>query len=318
MSDLPTHRVQQSNAFQHVGMNFFGPILIKEKKFRNRTFLKAYGCVYICMGTKAVHIEIANGLSTEEFLATFRRFIGRRGIPSEVYSDNGTNFVGANNQLKEKYAFLADKTNQEKINSFAMSKNVKWDFNPPASPHFGRIWEAAVKSFKHHLKRVIGEKHITFEESNTLNIEIEAILNSRPLCTISTDPNDPIALTPAHILIGRPLTLQPENNYLNFPENRLTIWRFISRARQDFWKQWHLEYLNELQKRHKWFFDGTEVKEESVVILMDEQSPCMSWPLGVIIELYPGSDGINRVVNVKTGAGTYKRNLQTLCPLPTE
>ncbi|XP_046145861.1 uncharacterized protein LOC123989204 [Osmia bicornis bicornis] len=176
---------------------------------------------------------------------------------------------------------------QEDVNNFSVRKNIEWHFNPPLSPHFGGIWEPAVKSFKHHFKRVVGGQLLTFEELNTLAIEIEAILNSRPLCSISTDPNDPVALTPAHLL-----------------------------ARQDFWKRWQLEYLGELQKRQKWFSVSDNLKLETVVLIIDKRQPCMRWQLGVVLEVHPGNDGNIRVATIRTAQGTFKRNITQLCPLP--
>ena len=316
MSDLPSSRVQQSAVFSHVGVDFFGPISLKEKKFRNRSILKGYGCVFICMSTKAVHLELANDLSTEGFLAALRRFIGRRGMPSHVYSDNGTNFVGANNELNEIYRLHASEPFHTAIYQFGTQRGIVWHFNPPLSPHFGGIWEAAVKSCKHHLRRVLGTKILTFEEFNTLLIEVESILNSRPIGLISADPNDPTALTPAHFLIGRPLTMIPQPDFTSVPENRLSSWRFITRARQDFWKRWHVEYLSELHKRQKWIEGKGEINPGSVVIEVDKDRPCNQWPLAVVVEVFPGNDGVTRVAKIRTSAGEYVRNVTRLCPLP--
>ena len=247
------------------------------------------------MATKAVHIEVTSDLSTDGFLAAFRRFTSRRGIPSEVYSDNGTNFVGAQNELRELYALFNSDKFRQRVNAFAIEKQIKWHFNPPIFPHFRGLWEAAVISFTPHLKRGIGVKMLTFEEINTLLIEIEEILNSCPLWCISTDPNDPNALTLAHILVGRALISLPQKSYLNVPENHLTTWQFISRAREDFWVRWHLEYLHELQKRVKWHITTDPITEGRVVLLIDKDQPCMQWELGIITKVYPGSDQITRV-----------------------
>ncbi|XP_011304741.1 uncharacterized protein [Fopius arisanus] len=316
MADLPEARVKEAPAFSRTGVDFFGPILIKEKKDRNRSFLKAYGCVFVCMVSKAVHIELVTALSSEGFLSAFRRFVSRRGVPDDVYSDNGTNFVGANRELNDLYELISSQEFKENISNHALSRRIKWHFNPPLSPHFGGIWEAAVKSFNHHLKRVLKDHKLTYEQLNTLLIEIETILNSRPLCTLSADPNDPLAITPAHLLIGGSFNALPEKSLLPVADNRLSTFHFITKARQDFWKTWNKEYLHELQVRHKWQDSTAELKVGSVVILMDDLSICTRWPLGVITEIFPGSDGIARVASIKTASGIYKRNITRLCLLP--
>ncbi|XP_015189653.1 PREDICTED: uncharacterized protein LOC107073478 [Polistes dominula] len=137
MGDLPSSRVQEATAFSHVGVDFFGPIYAKEKKHRNKGRVKIYGCIFICMTIKAVHIELVSDLTTDAFLAAFRRFVSRRAVPTHIYSDNGTNFVGANNQLRELYALIESKEYKTKVHNFAVDHRISWHFNPPLSPHFG-------------------------------------------------------------------------------------------------------------------------------------------------------------------------------------
>ncbi|XP_063981078.1 uncharacterized protein LOC135164551 [Diachasmimorpha longicaudata] len=293
MADLPKFRVNEAPAFAKTGVDFFGPIPIKEKKDLNRSFLKAYGCVFIYMV-----------------------FVSRRGVPEHMYSDNGTNFVGANRELNELYNLISSPDFEETVGAYATSKRIRWHFNPPLSPHFGGIWEAAGKSFKHHLKRVLKDHKLTYDQLNTLLIEIESILNSRPLCALSADPNDPIAITPAHLLIGRPFNQLPERSSSSVAVNRLSIYNFITKAKQDFWNKWHKEYLHELQTRHKWQDSTAELKVGAVVLLMDDLLTCARWSLDVITEVFPGSDGIARVATIRTTNGTFKRNITRLCMLP--
>ena len=317
MGDLPASRVRPGPVFGHVGVDFFGPILLKEKEHRNRVIIKGYGCIFMCMATKAVHIEIVSDLSyTERFLAAFRRFIGRRGMPSHVYSDNGSNFVGASNQLRELFILWNTQSFQNAVSENASRFNIEWHFNPPLSPHFGGIWEAAVKSFKHHFYWVVGNKSLTFEAFTTLAAEIEAVLNSRPIGVMSSDPNDPAILTPAHFLIGRPLIMLPQPDCTSTPHNRLSLWRFVTRSVQDFWKGWHVEYLGEVQKRQKWIKGKGELSKGTIVVVIDKDDRCNRWPLGVIIDIYPGRDGVTRVARIRTSQGEYTRNVTRLCPLP--
>ncbi|XP_071578769.1 uncharacterized protein [Temnothorax nylanderi] len=316
MGDLPPSRVRESRPFTHTGVDFCGPFYIKEKKFRNRNKIKVYVSVFVCMSIKAVHFEIVSDLSTDGFLAALRRFCARRGIPEHIYSDNGTNFIGANNQLKELYTLFNSAEHKKLIDKYANEQRILWHFIPPVAPNFGGLWESTVKMFKHHFKRVVGDALFTFEELNTFVIEIEGIINSRPITSLSSDPNDMHALTPSHYLVGKPITALPESNLQSVPANRLSTWQHITKVRQDFWARWYLEYLNELQRRTKWVKDGPELKIGTMVLIKEKNLPCTQWALGRIAKLYPGEDGVVRTVDVKTSKGEMKRTTKNLCPLP--
>ena len=157
------------------------------------------------MSVKAVHLELVSNLSTECFIACLRRFVARRGKPCSIWSDHGTNFVDANRVLRELRTFLMSKQAEETISTFCSTQGISWRFIPERAPHFGGLWEAAVKSFKIHLRRVVGDTKLTFEEMSTVLSQIEACLNSRPLGTLPPkDDNGIEILTLGHFLIGRP------------------------------------------------------------------------------------------------------------------
>jgi hypothetical protein len=127
----------------------------------------------------------------------------------------------------------------------------QWHFTPPATPHFGGLWEVAIKSVKHHMKHAIGKQILTHEELLTLVTRIEGILNSRPLTPLSSDPNDIFALTPGHFLIGQPIIAVPDPDVISCPMNRLDRWELLHQCHQTFWKRWTREYLTTLQGRLK-------------------------------------------------------------------
>lgn len=185
-------------------------------------------CVFVCLIVKAKHLEVVTDLSTEVFIEALKRFIARRGKPKNIYSDNGTNFIGANNEIKELYSFLQSGKQNDKLFQYLRVKCISWHFILLLSPNFGGLWEAGVKSFKHHLKRICKDL-VTFEKFSTLIIEIEAILNSRPLSPIFTVPNDLIALTSGHFLTGNSLMSVPEPDFEKTPSNRLSTWQLIEK-----------------------------------------------------------------------------------------
>lgn len=201
MGHLPASRVTPNYPFQVTGTDFCGPFPISSRIGRGNRITKCYICIFICFCTKAVHLETVSDLSTKGFLSCFRRFVSRKGKPSQVHCDNGTNFVGANNELGR-----ALKAGMNSIYKFTAEDGVQFKFNPPYSPTFGGLWEANVKCLKQLLKKTIGNASLTFEELSTLCAEVEAVLNSRPLTPLTCNPSDLSPLTPGHFLVGRPLT----------------------------------------------------------------------------------------------------------------
>jgi hypothetical protein len=311
MADLPSGRTTPSRPFTISGVDFGGPLQMKAANVRSSKRWKAYIALFVCFATKAVHLELVSDLSSQAFLACLRRFVSRRGIPRELHSDNGTNFVGANNQLRELYKLVSS----SEVTNFLSNERMSWKFIPPRAPHFGGLWEAGIKSVKRHLSRVVGDTILTFEELSTLLTQIEACLNSRPLCQISNDPHDDVALTPGHFLTGGPLVSLPDENVSNDLENRLSRWQLIQRTTQQFWKRWSAEYLQSLQKRSKWVQSKVNLRVGDLVILKDEVRP-LQWPLGRVTATHPGADNLVRVVTVKTKTGSFKRPIVKVIKLP--
>lgn len=235
-----------SRAFFNVGVDYGG--LFNVKVSRNKS-AKAYLCLFVCLVTRAVHLELVSDLSTA-FLNALKRFIARRGKCANIYSDNGTNFIGANNELKALSNLLRDKTHQAKVSGFLSDQSIKWHFLPPYSPHMGGVWEAGIKSAKTYLRRVLGQALLTFEELYTLLAEIEACLNSRPFTPMSSDPNDFTALTPGHFLIGSSLTSISQTDLQETASNRSTRYQLLIKLQQHFWSRWTVEYLSQLQAKN--------------------------------------------------------------------
>lgn len=311
MGDLPSKRVNPAPPFYTCGVDYDGPILIRDRQGRGYKVTKAYIALFVCFTTKAVHLELVSDLSTEAFLAALRRFSARRGKPTQIYSDNGTNFVGSKKELGR---FL--QANSNALTESATIDEISWSFIPPHSPHFGRLWEAGIKSVKIHLKRIVGDALLTYERFYTLLVQVEAVLNSRPLHPLSCDPSDYTPLTPSHFLIGRSLMSVPDPSLIDIPTNRLSHFQQVLKLLQHFWTRWSLIYISELQQRTKWFKNQDSLKLNDLVLIKGNRLPPLKWALGRIQHLYPDKDGTVRVADVRTSKGTVKRSFAKLCPLP--
>ena len=315
MGQLPMERVSPDIVFENVGIDYAGPLYIKQGYIRKPTVIKAYVCVFVSMSVKATHLELVSDLTTDAFIAALRRFISRRGKPSLIQSDHGTNFVGANKELNELYAFLQDQKAQTLISQFCTSQRIQWKFIPERSPHFGGIWEAAVKSLKFHLKRVTANVKMTFEECCTILTQIEACLNSRPLIAKPCDEDGIEMITPGHFLIGRPIEALPDSSYSYRSVSLLRRWHLCQSIVRHFWKRWSLEYLSALRKLVKWQRPTRNVLVGDVVVLHEDNMIPTKWPLGRVVETYSGSDGLVRVARVKTQNGLFKRPVNKLAVL---
>ncbi|XP_046404411.1 uncharacterized protein LOC124169753 isoform X2 [Ischnura elegans] len=318
MGQLPQYRVKAERPFFNTGVDCAGPLLIKSGSWRTKTKVKCYVTIFVCLASKAIHLEVVSDMTSQAFLAALRRFIARRGRCSQIYSDNGSNFVGAARELQElAESFLA--VQQSSITQdYSAQEGIQWHFIPARAPHFGGIWEAGAKSVKHHLRRVMGTNCLTFEELATLLTQIEACRNFRPITPLSNDPNDPLPLTPGHFLIGAPLTSLPEPDLSDTRVGLLSRWQLLQAKLQQFWRSWSNDYLTHLQQRAKWSRESSNVRPGMVVLLKDDNTPPLTWRLAVIDEVHPGADGLVRVATVRNSQGKFKRPITKLCPLPSQ
>ncbi|KAL0861024.1 hypothetical protein ABMA27_009546 [Loxostege sticticalis] len=319
MADLPQQRITPSRPFTHTGVDFTGHVDVKLNKGRGVKTSKGYIAIFVCMATKAVHIELVSDLSTETFIAAFQRMCARRGTPKHVYSDCGTNFIGASKTLHKEFEQFQLQLSSDFFDHIGQLE-VEWHPNAPAWPTAGGLWEAAVKSMKFHLRRVLGDQKLTYEEFQTLLTQIEACMNSRPLCPLTEDPDEfQNCLTPGHFLTGSPVMSLPISDYSDDRAiNLRRRWQLTENMLQQFWKTWSYEYLTQLQGRSKWNESTKNIKEGDIVLVKDNNLPPGKWAMGRVLETHPGSDGYVRVTTLKTQTGIIKRPIVKLSPLPLE
>lgn len=315
MGQLPEARLVPGRAFQTSCVDYLGPVLLKRyNAARVKIIDKGYVAVFVCMRTRAVHLELVSTLTTEAFLAAFSRFTHRRGKIEELWSDNATTFQGADAEMQQIQQIWLQAAQSNAMNN----KGVQWHFIPPTAPHMGGLHEAAVKSTKHHLRRVIGCQQLTFEQLTTLLVHVEACLNSRPLSAVGDEASDMVALTPGHFLIGEPILSPLTRDHTRTPSSRLGHFQLLQKLAQEFWERWSNEHVKAMINRNKWHQSRPNLEKNDIVLVLNELLPPTQWPLGRIIETYPDKEGKVRTVDVLFNGSILKRPIHKLCPLPTK
>jgi len=293
-ADLPANRVQQQYAFQTTGVDLAGPILLKGGK-------KVWIILYTCAVYRGVYLDITDTLSTEEFIDSLEKFTMTVGRPNTIYSDNGTNFVGTENLLK-------------KVNMKNLHVNkINWIFNPPSAPWWGGWWERLVRTLKELLRKMIGTAKLTRKELEKCLSSITYTINNRPLTTLNEDPDDLTPITPAMFMKDLPVDGFPEGEQMhagNLRENYQKI-RSLRRALNNRFRKEYLSQLVHVKNERK----NQPPVVGDVVLVGSNDRKRFEWPLGRIIELYPGKDNQVRVAKVKTSNGVLVRPLQRLYPL---
>ena len=310
MAPLPKDRIEiPMAAFQNVALDFTGAY--ETIQGRGRARIKRYGCFFSCMSCRAVHFELAADLSTSGFLDCLARFAARRGMPQNIYCDNGRNFTGAVRELRE----LVAQMDQDQINEFSLRNNVKFYFNPPYASHFGGVFESIIKSGKRAIRAILKDADMTDLELVTVFSLAEDILNSRPLALQNDDQNDFSPLTPAMFLTGRMSgMIFPPNIDSNEFDTRKR-WLYVQRAAANIWKRWQKEILPTLGPRGKWFRDNRDYQQGDQVLVVEKDLPRYKWRTARVTEVHPGRDGRVRVVDLNTADGPMQAPVHRLIPL---
>ncbi|XP_062567165.1 uncharacterized protein LOC134229426 [Saccostrea cucullata] len=306
MAQLPEDRlIPDEPPFTRVGVDYFGPFEVKLK----RSHVKRYGVIFTCLASRAVHLEVASSLTTDSYINALRRFIARRGQVKKIRSDNGTNFVGADRELRNS---IKD-WNESQIHEAMLQRNIDWQFNPPAGSHHGGVWERIIRSVRKVMNSVLREQILDDEGLGTLMCEIESILNDRPITKSSDRYDDLEVLTPNHLLLMRIQPNLPPGVFTETDNYCRRRWRQVQYMANLFWNRWVKEYLPLLQERQKWHELKRNLKVGDVVLVVDSNAPRNSWPMGVVREIIPDRFGLVRQVKVKTATNVLTRPIDKLC-----
>ncbi|XP_062704158.1 uncharacterized protein LOC134286550 [Aedes albopictus] len=308
MAPLPQARTASHvRPFTYVGVDYFGPMLVKQ----GRSEVKRWVALFTCLTIRAVHLEVVHNLTTESCKMAIRRFIARRGAPREIFSDRGTNFVGASRDLK----IELQRINSNLAGTFT-NADTQWRFNPPCTPHMGGSWERMVRSVKSALASVSTGGKPDDETLRTLLIEAESIVNSRPLTYLPIYSEEQEALTPnCFLMLSTSGVNQPAREPVEAIAMARCNWDLCKQLLDRFWDRWVKEYLPTITKRTKWFKDYKPVQVGDLVVVVEDRIR-NGWLRGRVLRVFPGRDGRIRNAEVATAsAGVLVRSVAKLAVL---
>jgi hypothetical protein len=313
MAPLPSSRTDGNGIpFQHVSVDLFGPMYTKHmcdlENCPHEQKTKVYCALFTCFQTRAIHLELINNQGTEEFLTALRKFVGRRGRPDMIFSDNATNFKSGAKEIRLLYKSI----NWKAITANGIEQKIEWLFNTEKAPFRNGIAERMVRSVKTPLRIILGSACLTFRQLEVLLIEVESIVNNRPLALVTDDPDDLTPITPFELINGRKLDQMPDpnqqRNVTTFPH----LWRKRQAVLNSFWKRWKKDYLLSQNLRKKWNTPSNQDLLGRCVLINDDSMSRNTWKMGRIIETYPSKDGLIRTVLVKTSTSKLRRPIQKL------
>lgn len=296
MADLPEQRLDfDKYPFDHVSVDCFGPYSVKYR----RSSCKRYGCVFTCHNIRAIHIEMLEDLSCDTFINALRRFVARRGKPSLLMSDRGTNLTSSDAELKRSM----------------QKEDIEWRFLPAGASHMNGVVERQIRTIRKVFDGLLtDEQRLTDGILSTLFCEVESIVNSRPLTKVSDDPTDDAAMTPSDLLIVRSSPSIPLGKFSQGDMLRRR-WRYTQHLVEMFWKRYLREYVPQLQKRDRWMTQRRSMKSGEIVLLMDENAPRKQWPKALVMEALKGRDGLVRSLSLKSKGRIITRPITKVVPL---
>lgn len=297
---LPRDRLDAyARPFTNTGLDFFGPISVTV----GRRHEKRWVALFTCLTVRAVHLEIAADLSTDAVLLCIRNLCNTRGVPALIRCDNGTNFVGAHNELERETSFFEPESIQRDLTT----RGVEWRFNCPGNPEAGGAWERLVQSVKRVLRVILHEEAPRTETLRAVLLEAANIINSRPLTHLEVEPGDSEPLTPNHFLIGGPNVATIPNPADVEPKATRKQWQICRGLSRRFWQQWVRDYLPELTRRNKHYPEQPPLRVDDLVVICDDRQPRGRWVRGRIVEVVAAKDGAVRTATVQTADGVLRR-----------
>lgn len=310
MGQLPIDRLTPNiRPFTYTGLDYFGPINVAVGRRREKRWV----ALFTCLTVRAIHLELAQDLTTDSCIVCIRNFVNIRGVPQKIRSDNGTNFVGAQKVIRDAISTL----DNEKIQSECAKRGIEWAFNCPANPEAGGCWERMVRSVKRVLAVTLHEVAPQVETLRSLLIEAANLVNSRPLTHVPVESSESEPLTPNHFLIGTSNATLVSTDAEGSPHCLRKQWRISQQLANCYWKRWVREYLPELTRRTKWFTDVPPISIGALVLIVDDDAPRGVWRRGIVDEVFAGKDGRVRTATVRTSSGVLRRPVTRLALLDT-